>query len=129
VLICLIDLATAREVLRHKSVEKCVMVDIDEEVVLACKKHLPSRSAGAFDDPRLELHFDDAKKILLASPYEFDIIIFDLADPLEEGPCYLLYTIEFYQTLKRKLAPGGIFVTQVGRIIFFVIVVLTLSVK
>ena len=26
------EFATAREVLRHKSVEKCVMVDIDQEV-------------------------------------------------------------------------------------------------
>ena len=32
------ELATAREVLRHESVEKCVMVDIDEMVIL-CVNH------------------------------------------------------------------------------------------
>lgn len=32
--------ATAREVLRHSSVEKCVMVDIDEDVCKFCKEHL-----------------------------------------------------------------------------------------
>ena len=33
--------ATAREVLRHKTVEKCIMVDIDKDVVDFCKEHLP----------------------------------------------------------------------------------------
>lgn len=45
---------------------------------------------------------------------KFDVIIGDLADPLEWGPCYQLYSIGFYQNVvKPKLNPGGIFVTQV----------------
>eukprot|EP00967_Tisochrysis_lutea_P117113 scaffold189208_cov33-Tisochrysis_lutea.AAC.4 len=42
----------------------------------------------------------------------------DLDDPLEGGPCYQLYTTEFYEMLKTHLNPGGIFVTQVmcGRV-------------
>lgn len=47
--------ATIREVLRHKSVEKVVMVDIDEVAVETCKQFLTKHHAGAFDDPRLEL--------------------------------------------------------------------------
>eukprot|EP00548_Thalassiothrix_antarctica_P019925 CAMPEP_0194194024 /NCGR_PEP_ID=MMETSP0154-20130528/75356_1 /TAXON_ID=1049557 /ORGANISM="Thalassiothrix antarctica, Strain L6-D1" /LENGTH=378 /DNA_ID=CAMNT_0038918413 /DNA_START=14 /DNA_END=1151 /DNA_ORIENTATION=+ len=35
------ELATAREVLRHKSVERCVMVDIDGKVIEVCKQFLP----------------------------------------------------------------------------------------
>ena len=38
----------------------------------------------------------------------------DLDDPLEGGPCYQLYSTEFYTMLKGKLNPGGIFVTQSG---------------
>jgi len=38
-----------------------------------------------------------------------------LADPIEGGPCYKLYTKDFYElSLKPKLKKGGIFVTQVG---------------
>lgn len=45
---------------------------------------------------------------------KFDIIVGDLADPVEGGPCYQLYTKSFYQNiLKPKLTPNGIFVTQV----------------
>jgi thermospermine synthase len=43
------------------------------------------------------------------------VVIGDLADPLDGGPCYQLYTKEFYESVvKAKLAPGGIFVTQSG---------------
>ena len=55
--------STAREVLRHKSVEKCMMVDIDGDVVDFCRKFLPENTA-AFADPRLELIIDDAKAVL-----------------------------------------------------------------
>ena len=88
--------ATAREVLRHKSVEKVVMVDIDGMCVSVCKQHLPNHSAGAFDNPRLELVIQDAKQYLVDYQGTFDVVICDLADPLEDGPCYLLYTEEFY---------------------------------
>jgi len=106
--------ATAREVLRHKSVEKCVMVDIDEHVVSFCREHMPENKE-AFADPRLELVIEDAKLVLEQSPPKFDVIIMDLDDPLEGGPCYQLYTKEFYEMCKSKLTPGGILVTQAGQ--------------
>jgi len=106
--------ATAREVLRHKSVERVVMVDIDKEVVEQCREHLLKHHAGSFDDPRLELHYDDAKNVLEESECKFDVIILDLADPMEEGPCYLLYTVRFYEMVKTKLNTGGVFITQSG---------------
>ena len=53
--------ATLRDVLTHQSVEKAVMVDIDQEVVEASRRHLPAWHAGAFDDPRATLlHMDAA---------------------------------------------------------------------
>ena len=44
----------------------------------------------------------------------FDVIVGDLADPVEGGPCYQLYTKSFYEHIvKPKLNDHGIFVTQV----------------
>ncbi|EFJ44354.1 hypothetical protein VOLCADRAFT_76291 [Volvox carteri f. nagariensis] len=107
--------ATAREVLRHRSVEEVVMVDIDKVVTDFCAEHL-ERNAAAFRDPRLRLINDDARRQLEAfSDASFDVIISDLADPLEGGPCFQLYTQEFYSTVVlRKLAPGGVFIAQSG---------------
>lgn len=104
--------ATLREVLAHKTVKRAVMVDIDEEVVSLCRRFLPSWHQKAFDDPRTELHFVDARKYLEESSDKFDVIIIDLADPLEQGPARLLYTQEFYQIVEQKLGPAGIMSVQ-----------------
>jgi len=104
--------ATLREVLAHKTVKKAVMVDIDEEVVSLCRRLLPSWHQNAFDDPRAELHFADARKYLEESTDKFDVILIDLVDPLEQGPAHLLYTQEFYQIVKQKLGPDGIMSVQ-----------------
>ncbi|PKN02070.1 MAG: polyamine aminopropyltransferase [Elusimicrobia bacterium HGW-Elusimicrobia-1] len=106
--------ATARELLRYKSVEKIVMVDIDGEVVEFCKKYLGKWHCGAFSDKRVELVIDDAKKYVETTEEKFDIIISDLPTPIEGGPAYALYTSEFYRTLKKKLARGGILAVQAG---------------
>ena len=107
--------ATAREVLRHPTVEEVVMVDIDKVVCDFCRAHLPANS-DAFASPKLKLINEDARAELIKFPDGyFDVVIGDLADPLDGGPCYQLYTREFYETVVRaKLAPGGLFVTQSG---------------
>jgi spermidine synthase len=104
--------ATLREVLAHKTVKKAVMVDIDEEVVKLCRRLLPSWHREAFNDPRAELHFADARRYLEESSDKFDVIIIDLVDPLEQGPARLLYTREFYQTVKQRLGQAGIMSVQ-----------------
>merc|ERR1711988_135570 len=83
--------STAREVLRHRSVERCVMVDIDEDVVRFCREQLPENT-DAFNNPRLQVIIDDAKAVIENSSDKYDVIIMDLDDPLEGGPCYQLYT-------------------------------------
>ncbi|KAK1380026.1 thermospermine synthase ACAULIS5-like [Heracleum sosnowskyi] len=106
--------STARELLRHKTIEKVVMCDIDQEVVDFCKSYLVVNRV-AFCDPRLELIINDARAELERREESYDVIIGDLADPIEGGPCYQLYTKTFYElTVKPKLSKGGIFVTQAG---------------
>ncbi len=106
--------ATVREVLRWKSVEKVMMVDIDGEVVEACREHLPEMHQGAFDDPRLELVIDDALKVIDTTTVKWDIIISDLSDPIEEGPSFQLFTQEYFQDLKKILSPDGSVCIQAG---------------
>lgn len=106
--------ATAREVLRHSTVERVVMVDLDGELIELVKKYMPEWHLGAFDDERLELVIGDARKYVFenAGTEVFDVIIADLVDPMEGGPAQLLYTKEFYEKVRELVAPGGVFVTQ-----------------
>ncbi|HEY9807893.1 MAG TPA: polyamine aminopropyltransferase [Halomicronema sp.] len=106
--------ATVREILRWKSVEKVAMVDIDGDVVEACREHLPEMHAGAFDDPRTELVIGDALHYLDTTTEKWDVIISDLSDPIESGPSFQLFTKEYFEKAKRVLSPGGFFVVQAG---------------
>lgn len=106
--------ATVREILRWKEVVKVAMVDIDGEVVEACKEHLPEMHQGAFEDPRTDLVIGDALEYLDGTSGSWDVIISDLSDPIEEGPSFKLFTKEYFTQAKRALAPGGVFVVQAG---------------
>lgn len=106
------DGGMAREVLKHKAVAKLTMVEIDRGVVDMSREHLPSLSAGAFDDPRLDLVITDGAKYVAETADRFDVIIVDSTDPI--GPGEVLFTAEFYANCKRCLTAGGIIVTQNG---------------
>lgn len=110
------ELATAREVLRHGSVERLVMVDLDEAVIDVCKKYLPEWGGEAVaSNPRMELIVGDAYAYLMSTTEQFDAIIMDISDPIEAGPGIMLYTQEFYAHAKSLLkSPNGVFVTQAG---------------
>lgn len=106
--------ATAREVLRWRSVERAAMVDIDRDVVDACIEHLPEMHQGAFSDPRLELIIGDAIEVLDRPGDRWDVIISDLSDPIEEGPSFRLFTREYFARARERLAEGGVLVVQSG---------------
>lgn len=104
--------ATLREALRHNTVERVVMVDIDEEAVKACIEHLKPWHQGAFTDKRTTLLHEDARAYLEKTDQTFDTILVDVTDPLVGGPSYLLFTREFYQLAYRRLAPNGTIAVQ-----------------
>jgi spermidine synthase len=106
--------ATLREVLRWNTVERAVMIDIDGDVVEACREHLPEMHQGAFDDPRTELVIGDALEFVDTTNELWDVILYDLSDPIEEGPSFPLFTQELFQKVRRILAPDGYLAVQSG---------------
>jgi spermidine synthase len=103
--------ATARESLSHPSISEIAVVDLDKYVVEACKKYLPEWHMGAFNDKRVKVFFEDARRFIEKSE-NFDVIIIDLPEPSEGGPAYMLYTKEFYENVHNCLKEDGIVVTQ-----------------
>jgi spermidine synthase len=85
--------ATLREVLKHKTVEEAVMIDIDEVMVRTSKEHLPDWSdcsdlLGSADwcgdDPRARIYYEDALGWFMSryggeadTEEPFDVIIMD----------------------------------------------------
>lgn len=104
--------ATLREVVRHRSVESVVMVDIDGELIEMCKEHLDVWHQGSFEDPRAELVVGDGRAFLQETGRSFDVVILDITDFLDHGPATRLYTREFYELVSRRLKPGGAVIVQ-----------------
>lgn len=103
------DGGTVREVLKHDTVERVVLCEIDGMVIDACKKYLPT-IAGKLDDPRVEILVEDAIEYVKNKENEFDIVLIDSTDPM--GPGEGLFTEEFYTNVKKSLKQGGIVAAQ-----------------
>jgi spermidine synthase len=108
------DLSIAEEALKHKSVKKVVLVDIDGRVVELCRKHFSAINARAFKDRRLSIEIGDAFEYLgrPQSKNRFDLIIADRPDPV--GPGKALFGESFYDRVKGALKRGGYATFQTG---------------
>lgn len=116
------DGGTLREVLRHETVEKAIMVEIDEGVVEASYLYLDVardllERLMKKEEPRGELIIGDGVKYLRETEERFDVIIVDSTDPV--GPAKLLFSEEFYRDAYEKLNEKGLYITQAGSVYLF----------
>jgi len=98
---------TAGASLNH-NVEHVVVVELVSNVIPAAKGYFLPWTNGLFDDTRVEIITDDARNFLLGSVNQFDVIVGDLFTPWHAGTGSL-YTVEHFQQVKERLAPGGLF--------------------
>jgi len=109
------DCGVAREVLRHKSVERVTMVEIDKMVCDLCRKHMPSVCEGVYQDPRFKLIIGDGAEVIRQMKGKCDVIVIDSTDPI--GPARSLFNTDFYQSVYEALVEGGITIHQTGALI------------
>ncbi len=104
------DGGSVREVLKHRSVKKVDLVEIDPEVVKVCKDFLPS-TASKLSDPRVSIYNEDGKNFITRKNSEYDVIIIDSTDPYK-GAGGSLFTGEFYKSCDNALKEDGIITVQ-----------------
>ena len=100
------DGGSVREVLKHDSVEKVVLCEIDSKVVEAAKKYLPT--GVKLDDPKVEIVNENGAEYVKRFENEFDVIIVDSTDPTA-GEGGHLFTEEFYKACHDALKEDGVF--------------------
>jgi spermidine synthase len=103
------DGGAIREVLKHPSVKKAVLCEIDRCVVEECMKYLPEISCE-LENPRCEVFIGDGIKYVHEHKNEFDVIIVDSTDPF--GAAEGLFGGSFYKEISECLTKDGIFVAQ-----------------
>jgi len=104
------DGGAIEELFKHRGLERVDMVEIDPVVVEMSKEHLRAVCGDAFEDPRLRLNIGDGVEFVAESTEQYDLILVDSNDPT--GETNILYSEPFYRHCSRRLAPGGILVTQ-----------------
>lgn len=103
------DGGTIREVMKHNTVKKAVLCEIDGMVIDASKKFLPT-IACELDNPKVEVVVADAIEYIKDKKNCYDVILIDSTDPM--GPGEGLFTEEFYTNVKNALKDGGIMAAQ-----------------
>ncbi|MEL6225436.1 MAG: polyamine aminopropyltransferase [Pseudomonadota bacterium] len=106
------DGGVLREVLKHPSVERAVLCEIDREVIDTSLKYYPQISDGAFDDPRTEVAIGDGYHYVRDTSDTFEAIIVDSSEPI--GPSAILHSPEFFEACDNALSPNGILMAQNG---------------
>ncbi len=114
------DGGALEEVMKHQSIEKVTMVEIDQEVIDVSRKYLPSISKNAFGDSRLNLVIADAVEWVKNATEKFDIILLDRTDAIDGAVeiCGQLYSRDFYRNCAKLMTERGIMVAQAGMITF-----------
>ena len=110
------DGGSSEELLKHDSIERVLMVELDPEVVRVAKEYLGKVHRGAFDDPRLEVMIGDGYKFVETTTEKFDIVVLDLTDP--DTPAHALYTQKFFELIKRVMNEGAFLTLHIGSPIF-----------
>jgi len=106
------DGGVLREVLKHASVVRATLCEIDRTVIETARQHYPSIPGAAFEDPRTEIVIADGRNYVANTDERFDAIIVDSSEPI--GPSAVLHTHDFFQDCRRALKRGGVLVTQNG---------------
>ena len=105
------DGGVVRELTRYDRVRRIDLVEMDPQVVEACREFLPG-NACRMDDRRVHIHFENALRFIRSREAAYDLIIVDSTDPF--GPSEGLFTREFYGSCFNALREDGIMVNQQG---------------
>jgi len=96
--------------LRFDTMEKVVLVDIDQVVTDSSRKYFHAVSAGLRDKRFTAHHGDALKYVHEQNDSEFDLVIIDFSDEPIEG----FWSEDFFMQIKRLLSPRGALVMNEG---------------
>lgn len=91
---------------RHP-VSRLDCAEIEPAVIEAAREFFGRYNHDVHHDPRTAMYAVDGRNFLLANDRRYDVIISEPSNPWMAGLAYL-FTKEFYQLAKRRLAPGGV---------------------
>jgi len=101
---------TAGTFVVHPTVQKITICELEPLIPPVSTKYFSRENYNVLNDPRTEIHYDDARHFVLTSKDKYDVITSDPIHPWVKGTSSL-YSKEYFELVKKHLKPGGI-VTQ-----------------
>lgn len=104
------DGGAIREIVKHPSVEKAVLAEIDGRVIEVSKQFMPQIASELTGNPKVDVQVIDGIKHVMEHKNEYDVILVDSTEPV--GPAVGLFARDFYQGIYEALTEDGILVAQ-----------------
>src|SRR5687768_15409711 len=98
---------TAGAVSIDPAVEKLTIAEIEPLVPKVVSAYFAEHNFSVVTNPKTRVHIDDARHYLMTTDEKFDAITSDPLDPWVKGAA-MLYSREFFETVKKRLNPGGV---------------------
>lgn len=96
---------------QYPEVSSVLAIDIESSVLAGARAMEPENNA-VLDNPKLRVVIDDGRNYLLMSRRKWPVIVSDSLHP-KSSDSWVLYTREFYQTVKDRLTDDGIYIQWV----------------
>src|SRR5207247_1219126 len=98
---------TAGSFVTYPEIERIVICEIEPLIPANVAPFFSEQNFDVVKDRRVEIVYDDARRFVLTSKEQFDIITSDPIHPWVKGSA-ALYTREYFERVKRHLKPGGV---------------------
>ena len=98
----------AAEILKTPSLTRLDYVELDPQLIDLVRRILPPEALQPFQDHRLRVFFEDARRFIRHSRDSYDVIIMALPEP-KNALLNRFYTREFFAEIKARLSPQGVF--------------------
>ena len=93
---------------RLPDIERVDVIELEPAILNVARACAPV-NAGVLDNPKVHIFIGDAREVLLTTPRHYDLVFSEPSNPYRAGVASL-FTREFYQAVRERLQPDGVFV-------------------
>ena len=99
------------EALKHRTLERLDYVELDPALIHVFQEFFQTQAVPSLSDPRVHLHYADARHYLKTASDRYDVIILNVPEPLS-AQLNRFYTAEFFHSARDHLNPTGLLALQ-----------------
>jgi spermidine synthase len=97
---------------RYPNIDHITICEIEPVIPPTSTRFFGPQNYRVYENPKTRVVFDDARHYLMTTKDKYDIIASDPLDVFAKGTA-AIYSLEYFESVKRHLNPGGMFTLYV----------------